>query len=120
MSKRKTTDEFIKESNALHHYKYDYSKVTYIGSHSKVSIICPIHGEFLQSPNKHLKGQGCPECAKITRAKSISSSTEKFIEKAKKIHNGKYFYTKTKYIKTEGFRVKGVKTFEEIPKSKRQ
>lgn len=99
MSKRKTTDEFIKESNALHHYKYDYSKVTYIDSHSKVSIICPIHGEFLQSPDKHLKGQGCPECAKITRAKSISSSTEKFIEKAKKIHNGKYFYTKTKYIK---------------------
>lgn len=28
--------------------------------------------------------------------------------------------SKTKYIKTESFRVKGVKTFEEIPKSKLQ
>ena len=30
----------------------------------KVIIICPIHGEFLQSPDGHLRGQGCPECKK--------------------------------------------------------
>jgi len=42
--------------------KYDYSKVDYKHSKSKVVIICPIHGEFEQNPNNHLHGQGCPKC----------------------------------------------------------
>ena len=98
MSRRKTTDEFIRESNILHNYKYDYSKVNYIDSHSKVTIICPVHGEFLQTPDKHVNGQGCPECAKITRAKSISSNTDEFIKKSNKVHNNKFDYSKVSYI----------------------
>ena len=61
-------------------------------------ITCPIHGDFPQTPTNHLNGNGCPRC-KADRLKELNASTlEEFIEKANKIHNGKYDYTKSKYI----------------------
>lgn len=63
MLKRLTKQEFIEKARAKHGCKYDYSKVEYINNHTKVCIICPEHGEFWQTPNKHLSGQGCPKCA---------------------------------------------------------
>ena len=61
-SVRKTTEQFIAEAKVVHDNKYDYSKVQYQGNKIKVCIICPIHGEFSQSPLKHLRGQRCPKC----------------------------------------------------------
>ena len=57
-----STDEFIKKAKIIHGNKYDYSKVKYQGNKAKVSITCPIHGEFWQKPNDHLCGRGCPKC----------------------------------------------------------
>ena len=59
---RMTTKEFIEKAKTIHGNRYDYSKVNYITSHDKVCIICPEHGEFNQSPNKHLSSRGCPRC----------------------------------------------------------
>jgi hypothetical protein len=36
-----------------------------INSNTKIVIICPKHGEFLQTPNSHLNGNGCPACVNI-------------------------------------------------------
>ena len=55
-------DFFILKSCILHGDKYDYSKVHYINSKTKVCIICPEHGEFWQEPSSHLNGRGCPLC----------------------------------------------------------
>lgn len=41
-----TTKEFIEKAQQIHKNKYNYSDTMYVGSHSKVKIICPIHGEF--------------------------------------------------------------------------
>lgn len=60
--KKSNTEDFIKKANKIHLDKYNYSKVNYISAHSKVTIICPEHGEFEQTPNHHLNGQGCPIC----------------------------------------------------------
>ena len=62
MAKRLNIELFIKRSNVIHHNKYDYSKVEYVNSSTKVCIICPEHGEFWQTPNKHMSGIGCPKC----------------------------------------------------------
>ena len=62
MSKRLTTEEFIKRAKEKHGDKYDYSKVKYLNSYTKVCIICPIHGEFWQTPNDHINGKGCKWC----------------------------------------------------------
>ena len=60
---RSSTEEFIKKAVLIHGDKYDYSKVDYKRSLSKVVIICPIHGEFEQTPNNHLSGYRCQKCA---------------------------------------------------------
>lgn len=60
-----TTKIFIENATKIHGTKYDYSKVNYLRAKSKVSIICPMHGEFLQSHDTHItQKQGCPGCAK--------------------------------------------------------
>ena len=46
----------------LHGDKYDYSKVNYVNNHTLVTIICPKHGEFLQTPQAHLSRKGCAKC----------------------------------------------------------
>ena len=56
------TEEFIKKAKEIHGDKYDYSKVNYINTNTKVCITCPKHGEFWQIPSKHLHGHGCPKC----------------------------------------------------------
>ena len=60
--KKITTEEFINRARKVHGNKYGYSKVEYKNAHTKVCIICPIHGEFWQIPNDHLNGCGCPKC----------------------------------------------------------
>lgn len=55
-------EDFILKSGNIHGNEYDYSKVEYVNSQTKVCIICPVHGEFLQTPNDHLCGCGCPKC----------------------------------------------------------
>ena len=59
---RKSINEFIKKARAIHGDKYDYSKTNYVNDKTKICIICPEHGEFWQSPNKHMNGHGCPQC----------------------------------------------------------
>lgn len=61
MGHKLTTEEFIERAKVFHP-EYDYSKVVYVNSHTKVCIICPIHGEFWMTPAKHLSGQKCPKC----------------------------------------------------------
>ena len=88
--------EFIKKATEIHNNKYDYSKVKYVDYDTKVCIICPIHGEFWQTPHAHLGGQGCPKCSK-----NYKLDNETFIENAKKIHGDKYDYSKVEYLNSE-------------------
>ena len=90
-------EKFIRESNEVHNYKYDYSKVEYVDNNTKVCIICPKHGEFWQAPYAHKRGNKCPECANMDRGK-IRLTLEEFIEKAKKVHGDKYDYSKVNYV----------------------
>ena len=47
---------FIKKANKKHNNFYDYNKVKYINSKTKIIITCPSHGEFEQTPANHLYG----------------------------------------------------------------
>lgn len=78
-------EDFIRESLIVHNGYYDYSKSEYKNKTLKVCIICPEHGEFYQSPSKHLLGQGCPHCRYIKSGKSKSNSIDKFREDFKNV-----------------------------------
>lgn len=93
-----TTKDIIEKFHAVHGDKYDYSKVEYHKMHDKVCIICPEHGEFWQTPNKHLKGQGCPKCGKENASKKLLKNNSFFIQKAKEVHGNKYDYSKVNYV----------------------
>jgi hypothetical protein len=98
---QESTSEFIAKSIKMHGNKFDYSKVQYVGSHKKVCIICPEHGEFYQPPTNHLSGNGCPQCAsQYKRGKYRLTTLETFITQAKEIHLDKYDYSKVEWKNT--------------------
>ena len=55
-------EHFTKRSIEVHGDKYDYSKVDYVNSDTKVTITCREHGDFEQAPKHHYIGRGCPVC----------------------------------------------------------
>lgn len=96
-AKTSSTDEFIRKARQVHGDKYCYSNVKYVNSHTKVCIICEEHGEFWQSPNSHLRGRGCPQCARIKSGRAKRMTAEEFVSKAKNVHGDKYVYSEAKY-----------------------
>jgi len=81
-------ENFKKISNNIHDNKYNYDKVVYINSYTKVEIICPSHGSFFQKPNDHISSKcGCPICTE--------SKGEKKIRYYLKLNNINYIQQKT-------------------------
>lgn len=74
---RKTTEQFIKEANLTHDFKFSYDKTNYIKNQIKVIITCPIHGDFEQRPLSHLQGNGCPNCSESKGEKIIAKYLDK-------------------------------------------
>lgn len=74
--RNKTIKELVEEFRNVHGNKYDYSNVKYSRSRDKVAITCPIHGKFLQSPNKHLNGRGCPICKQSHLEESVRNKLD--------------------------------------------
>lgn len=70
-TRRSTVQRFIEAAKKVHGDKYDYSRVNYKNSKEQVEIVCPQHGVFLQSPNMHLQGNGCPICRNYARRKLL-------------------------------------------------
>lgn len=90
--RRKTTEEIIELARKEHGDFYIYDKTVYKNKRTKITVTCPIHGDFTQYPFDHIRGCGCNKCADIRRRNSHLKSREKFIEDARKIHGDKYIY----------------------------
>jgi hypothetical protein len=97
-NQRYTTQEFIYSVRTVHMNKYDYSKVNYINSQTKVEIVCPIHGSFHMKPNSHYNGQGCPQCGRIDAKNNIALDYSVFLERAENIHHNRYAYQQESYV----------------------
>jgi hypothetical protein len=56
-------EEFVSKANLTHNNKYSYNKAIYKTNKTKLTITCPNHGDFNQTPDKHLnRNYGCPIC----------------------------------------------------------
>lgn len=66
--RRITLEEYIKRSKESHGDRYDYSKSVFNGRKNPITIICPVHGEFEQTPCTHMSGGGCRYCAMAVQA----------------------------------------------------
>lgn len=78
--------QIIADFKRIHGDKYDYSKVIYSNLRDKITIICPIHGEFQQQAGNHRNGSGCPYCG------GIRAYWETFIANCNRTHENKYIY----------------------------
>ena len=87
------TKEFIKKANQVHGNKFNYSKVEYHRSSTKVTITCREHGEFIQRAANHLMGIGCPDCGAESSHASQRLTQEEFIAQARQVHSEKYDYS---------------------------
>ena len=87
---RKSQDKFIEELITIHGDKYTYDNVKYVSDANKVSVTCPVHGDFLMRPNDLLKGVNCPKC----RNKPLGF----WINKFRSVHGDFYSYDKIPYI----------------------
>jgi len=94
VSRLRTTAEFKREGFLVHNGRYEYSKVKYVNAKTPLAIICREHGEFQQTPDKHLSGAGCQTCGGSTK-----SNTERFIKDAHTKHGDAYLYNDVKYGK---------------------
>lgn len=99
MSKRKTTEQFIRDAIAVHGEKYDYSQSIYTTAKAKIVIGCPTHGVFNQTAQEHTQGQGCAKCGLLSRTASKRLSTAEFIIRAQIVHSGKYSYASSVYTR---------------------
>jgi hypothetical protein len=97
-----TQEEYINKSREVHGDKYDYSKVEYKGVAEKVTIICPVHGEFNQYAGSHLRGAGSSICNvgyKVFKREGgiLKIDKERFLQKSIETHTIKYDYTKINF-----------------------
>ena len=96
--KRFSQDDFLQRAREIHGDKYDYSESIYKNNCTKLTIICPIHGKFEQTPNKHINGkQGCPKCRYERNADKCRLTTNDFKQRAIEIHGDKYDYSRVIY-----------------------
>tara|TARA_R100000808_G_C2136523_1_gene144814 strand:- start:327 stop:1766 length:1440 start_codon:yes stop_codon:yes gene_type:complete len=91
-------EETLEAFRKAHGDKYDYSQSRYTRSTRKISIICPHHGEFKQSPIQHKRGGGCPSCGREATQLAQRDDKQKVIEQFKAIHGDKYDYSEVDYI----------------------
>ena len=94
-----TAEHFIEKAIQTHGNKWDYSKVDYKTCKDKVIIICKIHGDFNQTPDSHVQGQGCPQCGYTTIALKTTKTQEQYIREAVEKHGELYDYSQTIYKK---------------------
>lgn len=81
MPRALTRDSFIEKANSIFNGKYSYEKVNYVDYKTEVTITCPIHGDFKQRPSNHLKGHGCPLCAKNGVKPTLEAFRARFSDK---------------------------------------
>jgi len=103
-------NEFIEKAVKVHGNKYNYDKVIYVNSRTKVVINCPKpgHGDFKQTPYAHsspLEKNGCPTCFRERLSEKLKYSMEDFLKLATEIHGNTYDYSESEYLRS-GIKIK--------------
>lgn len=90
---------YVSRFSDLHGDTYYYGFVTFAGTKTKVAIWCYYHGEFFQqTPEHHLRGQGCVKCGKARTGRINAAKWPSFEERARAVHRDRYIYTEVVYV----------------------
>lgn len=98
---RLTLEQFLERSKVIHNNFYSYDKIDFTNktAKQKVTITCPLHGDFEQEIYSHTKGVGCKECGiKKYAASRAATLKETWEEDFRKVHGNTYDYSQVNYI----------------------
>jgi hypothetical protein len=101
MTKKLTTEQFIERARLIHGFTYDYSNTNYINNRTKITIVCPTHGAFIQLPSSHLQGNKCKQCYNERISIEYTMQLSDFVDRANTIHNNKYDYGNSQYTHSQ-------------------
>lgn len=88
--RRISSEDFLAKAYSVWGDRWDYSKTVFLKTTEEVTITCPQHGEFSQTPKLHLTGgMGCLGCSARTE--------EGFMNRASTIWDDRWDYSKTMY-----------------------
>jgi ribosomal protein S14 len=75
---------FFKKAKLIHGDKYDYSKVEYQMDTKPIIILCPLHGEFQQTPNNHTQkgSHGCRDCGRDSLKRKLKLSPSEIVKRS--------------------------------------
>lgn len=95
----KTDDEWRSQAREVHGDDYEYPE-KYTRSNIKITITCGNHGDFMQTPDNHLRGHGCHKCAVIERIAASIKTNDEWCTQAFEVHGEQYEYPE-KYIRSD-------------------
>nr|DAX15726.1 MAG TPA: restriction enzyme [Caudoviricetes sp.] len=85
MAVKLSKEEFLKRAISIHNNAYDYTKTKFINIRSKITVNCPVHGDFTVLAKTHIYnrdntnalvlGGSCPKCASIICNKNRANKT---------------------------------------------
>ena len=109
-----TNEEFIRKANIVHNNYFSYKKCNFNGVGNKVTVTCPVHGDFEVNANNHLNGCNCKKCQKegithkIDKLPQVNKSTHKkttveFINESKNKWGDRYTYENVVYVRSNEY-----------------
>ena len=75
---RLTPEDFLKRVKEIHRDFYTYPKTVYVNTYTPITITCPTHGDFEQTPKNHLVGKGCLRCKESKGERAVCSLLDKY------------------------------------------
>ena len=63
------------------HPDLDFTKTVYVRATEKISVICPIHGEFTKRYSDFSESSGCPSCGKQKISNNLKLTQKEFEDK---------------------------------------
>ena len=99
------TEDFINKAKQVHGDKYSYDKTDYKNARQPVVITCPEHGDFVQTPNNHLSGNGCKQCGykSFWNKETLRSEAKKYFRLSDFETKNQYAYNLSKKFGKEFF-----------------
>lgn len=92
-------EKFLEKAYEIYHGEYRYGdNMVYVNAHTPINAYCDKHGWFETTPNNHLKGKGCPKCAREITAAKLSLGNEGFKERIHSIYGKEFLLDKVNYI----------------------
>lgn len=96
MTRKHTTESFVKKGIQKWGEKFDYAKTIYVDSKTRLIVCCSIHGDIEVLPASHLMNRpnntGCPKCGEEIGIQKRKKSMNEFLDIANNMFGGKYIY----------------------------